>query len=132
LRFRRQDALPYLEKQYGLQPKNTEIAFIFAVALQEQNLFLRAAPVYEGLLTRYQTLAQQNPAVYQSAVAGTLQNLGVLYWKTQRLKKAEAAYQEALTICRVLAHENPTAYRPYIATILINIGNLYRDTQRLK
>lgn len=132
LRFRRQAALPYLEKAHGLQPDNSEMAFAFANALQEQNQFLRAAPVYEGLLARQRMLAQENPAAYRRYVATTLHNLANLYRNTQRLQEAGAAYQEALTIYRALAQENPAAYRPYVAMTLNNLAILYRDTQRLK
>lgn len=45
------------------------MAFSFAKALQEQNQFLRASPVHDGLLARYRALAQENPVAYRPDVA---------------------------------------------------------------
>ena len=52
----------------------------------------------------------------------TLNNLGLLYRQTQRLKEVEEASQEALTIRRRLAQANPPAYLPNVATTLNNLA----------
>jgi hypothetical protein len=80
----------------------------------------------------YRQLAKENAAAYLPDVARTLNNLGILYRGTQRLKEAEAAYTECLTNYRQLAEENAAAYRPYVATTLNNLGIFYSATQRLK
>ena len=91
-----------------------------------------AEAAYQEALDISRQLAKTNPAAYQPDVAMTLNNLGVLYYTTQRLKEAEAAFQEALDSYRQLAKTNPAAYQPYVAATLNNLANLYSDTQRLK
>jgi hypothetical protein len=52
-------------------------------------------------------LAQKCPAgAYQADVAGTLNNLGVLYGDTGRLADAEKAYSEAPAIRRLLSQSS--------------------------
>jgi tetratricopeptide (TPR) repeat protein len=53
LRFMPQNALPYLEKAYALQPEDTDIATAFSDTLQGQREFERAEPIYRTLLSRY-------------------------------------------------------------------------------
>ena len=132
LRFTPQNALPYLEKAYALQPKDADIAMAFADSLQEQREFERAEPVYRTLLSRYQMLAQEKPAVYQPQIARTQEKLGNLYVGMQRPREAEAAYLRALEIYWALARQDPVAYGPAVAETFDNLGILYRDTQRLQ
>jgi tetratricopeptide (TPR) repeat protein len=61
----------------------------------------------------------------------TLNNLGLLYSATQRMRDAEEAYAEALAIRRKLAEANPDAYLPDVATTLNNLAILYSATQRM-
>jgi tetratricopeptide (TPR) repeat protein len=103
--------------------RNPEYGFKYAYTAQRQNRFSEAIGVYEVLRRMY-----TNPA----DVAGTLNNLAILYRATQRIKEAEEAYREALSIYRELAQANPEAYRPYVATTLNNLALLYSDTQRMK
>ena len=53
----------------------------------------QAEAAYQEALQIRRELAKTNPATYQEDVASTLNNLGLLYSTTQRLKVAEAAYQ---------------------------------------
>jgi len=132
LRFAPQNALPYLEKAYALQPEDIDIATAFSDTLLEQREFERAEPIYRTLLSRYEALAQEKPGAYQPQIARTLDKLGSLYVGLKRPGEAEAAYLRALEIYWVLARQNRVAYGPAVAEILDNLGVLYRDTQRLK
>jgi len=132
LRFTPQNALPYLEKAYAVQPDDTDIATAFSDTLQEQREFERAEPIYRSLLSRYQGLAQEKPAAYQPQIARTLDKLGSVYVGLQRPKEAEVAYLRALEIYWVLARQNPAIYGPAVAENLDDLAVLYRDTQRLK
>jgi tetratricopeptide (TPR) repeat protein len=132
LRFMPQNALPYLEKAYALQPEDTDIATAFADTLLEQREFERAETVYRSLLSRYHVLAQEKPGGYQPQIARTLDKLGKVYVGLQRPREAEAAYLRALEIHWVLARQSPVAYGPAVADNLDSLGVLYRDTQRLK
>ena len=53
----------------------------------------------------------------------TLNNLGVLYSDTQRMKESEQSFQEALATYRRLAEANPEEYLPKVAMTLNNLGD---------
>ena len=89
--------------------------------LQNQKDFKRAEAVFLATLDQARQLAKTNPAAYQADVAGTLNNLAILYGDTQRLKEAEAAYLEALDIHRQLAKTNAAAYQLDVAQTLNNL-----------
>ena len=72
-------------------------------------------------------LAKANPAAYEPYLAGTCNNLGILFWQTNRMEEAEARYGEALEIYRRLAKANPAAYEPHLATTCYNMGLFERD-----
>ena len=55
--------------------------------------FISRSTRMRGSVARIQNITKTNPATYQEDVASTLNNLGLLYSTTQRLKEAEAAYQ---------------------------------------
>jgi|WetSurMetagenome_2_1015567.scaffolds.fasta_scaffold07458_8 tetratricopeptide (TPR) repeat protein len=126
LQFEPVKALPHFKKAYTYRPDNLEYSFKYARALQKQNDFKAAAPIYETYLEK----ARESDD--QEQVANTLNNLGTLYSDTQRLKEAEHTYQEALDIRRTLAKTNPQTYLPDVAITLNNLGLLYSYTQRLK
>ena len=54
-------------------------------------------------LALYRRLAQANPAAYEPHVAGTLNNLVILYRATQRFPEAEKVFHEAQEIRQRLA-----------------------------
>ena len=130
LQFRVNQALEHYAKAYRYRPENTSYAFAYAHALANQNQHTEATIVYERLLATYRKLAQDNPATYLPDVARNLNNLGSLYYSTQRIGEADKVYTEALDIRRKLAQDNPAAYLRDVAATLNNLGILYRDTQR--
>ena len=132
LQFLPLKALPHLEKAHRYRPENPEYAFAYAHLLYNQNNYSESEPIYRKVLTHYRQLAQSNLPAYLPDVAGTLNNLAILYGHTQRLEQAEQAYQEALGIFRELARRNPPAYLPDMAMTLHNLAALYRHTQRLE
>jgi len=126
LQFNLTQALLHAEKAYRYRPENIDYALAYAYLLQEQNQHAQAISIYEQNLQRLREKGDKEYA------ARTLNDLGMLYSDTQRLKEAEANYQETLTTYRDLAKANPQAYLPNVATTLNNLGALYSDTQRLK
>jgi tetratricopeptide (TPR) repeat protein len=126
LQFKPIQALVHAEKAYRYRPENTDYADAYAYLLLKQNQHAQAISIYEQNLQRLRDKGDK------ANVAVTLNNLGMLYQDTQRLKEAEASYQEALTTYRDLAKADPQAYSSYVATTLNNLGILYKDTQRLK
>ena len=81
--------------------------------------------MYKQALEIRQRLAKDNPKAYEPDVAGTLNNLALLYSDTQRFTEAEDMYKQALEIYQRLAKDNPKAYEPYVAGTLFNLGALY-------
>ncbi|MBI4389321.1 MAG: tetratricopeptide repeat protein [Nitrospinae bacterium] len=130
LQFRPLQALPHYERAHRLKPGDPVYTHQYAATLQEQNRFPEAQAVYEQNLATLRRLAGQNPGAYEPDVAMTLNNLGALYYATQKHEQAAAAYNEALDIRRKLAEKNPEAYEPYVAMTLNNLGLLYADTQK--
>ena len=130
LQFEPQQALVHYDAAYRFAPKNIEYAHAYALLLQNQHQFRKAARVYEENLEDLRERVQKNPEAYEPDLAKTLNNLGNLYSDTQRFAEAEQAYGEARDLCRKLALKNPEAYEPNLAATLNNLGILYRDTQR--
>ncbi|QTR50432.1 tetratricopeptide repeat protein [Candidatus Thiothrix anitrata] len=123
----------YFEKalKSGRTPKRL---FTYAKFLQDNNEYRAAETLYTETLSILRELAKDNPAVYQSYVAMTLNNLGILVAAdSQRRKEAETIYTEALTLRRQLAKDNPAVYQPDVAMTLNNLGILVADgSQRRK
>jgi tetratricopeptide (TPR) repeat protein len=132
LQFQPLGALPHYAKAYQYRPETPTYAGAYANALQEQNRYSEAEPIYVAALQTLRSQAEANPAAFLPDVAMTLNNLGLLYKSTQQLEQAEAVYQEALTTYRQLAEANPAAFLPNITTVLNNLGVLYKSTQRLE
>ena len=112
--------------------RQPDILFAYAYFLQKNNQRTKSEKYYQEALKAYRQLAKQNPHVYRSDVADTLNNLGILVEAdTRRHAEAETLFQEALKIYRQLATQNPHVYRPYVAQTLNNLGVLVKaDTQR--
>ena len=87
--------------------KLMKIMIDYGVFLHDQNQFQKAESLYDDAMRLMTSLGAQ---AYEPDVAMTLNNLGNLYYKTQRLSKSEAAYTEALEIYRRLTKDNPQAY----------------------
>jgi len=126
LQFNRTQALVHAEKAYRYRPENTRYAHVYAYLLQEQNQHAQAIAIYEQNLQRLRDKGDK------ADVAGTLNNLGMLYADTQRFEEGEDSYKEALTIRRDLAKANPQAYLPDVAMTLNNFCTLYSDMQQFK
>ncbi len=121
----------YIELRAVLDTTNAEWQFDAAYYLQKQNQFRESGIYYERVLEIRRRLAQFNPQAYEPDVSTTLNNLAILYYKTQRFTEGEALYKESLEIRRRLARSNPQAYEPDVAATLNNLANLYKATQRL-
>jgi tetratricopeptide (TPR) repeat protein len=132
LQFRPLQALPHYEKAWNYRSNDSNYGQAYAMLLAKQRDYAKAEPVFEKVLQIRRELAKAKPQAYLPDVAETLNDLGVLYLDTQRLKEAADAYTEALQIRRELAKANPEAYLPDIAQTLNNLGILYNETQRLK
>lgn len=117
LEFKRREALEQYDAAYRYAPKNLEYSHTYAVLLQKQNQFRKAARVYEDNLELLRELAQKNPDAYEPDVAMTLNNLGNLYSDTQRFADAEKAYLEALGFYKKFAEKNPTVYQKDVQRI---------------
>ena len=108
-----------------------------AKSLFEYGCFLQANKRYDLAEVRYrenldicQRLAAISPYAYESGLAGTQNNLGVLYNNTQRYKESEKMYLSALKIYQRLTAANPQVYEPDLAETQNDLGILYSDTRR--
>lgn len=108
-----------------------------AKSLFEYGHFLQTNKRYDLAEVRYrenldicQRLAAISPYAYEPDLAGTQNNLGVLYNNTQRYKESEKMYLSALKICQRLTAANPQVYEPDLAMTQNNLGLLYSDIQR--
>lgn len=108
-----------------------------AKSLFEYGHFLQTNKRYDLAEVRYrenldicQRLAAISPYAYEPDLAGTQNNLGVLYNNTQRYKESEKMYLSALKICQRLTAANPQVYEPDLAMAQSNLGTLYKDTRR--
>lgn len=126
LQFQPEDALRCYTDAWRLDPENTAYDIAYARLSQLQNHYADAREAYERLLPRYRSLAERNPDAYLPDVATSLNNLGILYRATQRLREAEEAYRESLQLRRSLAERNPDAYLPNVAKTLANQALLFR------
>ena len=108
-----------------------------AKSLFEYGHFLQTNKRYDLAEARYrenldicQRLAAISPYAYEPDLAGTQNNLGVLYNNTQRYKESEKMYLSALKICQRLTAANPQVYEPDLAMTQNNLGLLYSDIRR--
>ena len=85
---------------------------------------------YRENLDICQRLAAISPQAYEPDLAGTQNNLGVLYNNTQRYKESEKMYLSALKIYQRLTAANPQVYEPDLAMTQNNLGLLYSDIRR--
>lgn len=85
---------------------------------------------YRENLDICQRLAAISPYAYEPDLAGTQNNLGVLYNNTQRYKESEKMYLSALKIYQRLTAANPQVYEPDLAMTQNNLGLLYSDIRR--
>ena len=108
-----------------------------AKSLFEYGHFLQTNKRYDLAEVRYrenldicQRLAAISPYAYEPGLAGTQNNLGVLYNNTQRYKESEKMYLSALKIYQRLTAANPQVYEPDLAMTQNNLGLLYSDIRR--
>ena len=98
----------------------------------EYGCFLQANKRYDLAEVRYrenldicQRLAAISPYAYEPGLAGTQNNLGVLYNNTQRYKESEKMYLSALKIYQRLTAANPQVYEPYLVRACNNLSFLF-------
>ena len=84
--------------------------YLWGCAAYHERRYAEAEEGWTNALRHYRDLATRDGGAYRPYVAGTLNNLAVLYSATGRLAEAEKAYDEALTIYRDLATRNPAVY----------------------
>ena len=78
---------------------------------------LEARKAYEESLKTYRKLAEQNPDMYLPHVAATLNNLGVLHGRENRMEEAREASEEALKIYEKFAKANPDRFNRYVRRV---------------
>ena len=100
--------------------------------LHENKQFSKCEAYIEECVSIRADLCREHPETYEPALAGSYNNLAVLYCHTQRFRESEAMHKSALAIRERLAKANPQAYEPALAGSYYNLGILYSDTQRFQ
>jgi len=103
----------------------------FALFLCRQNKPHDAIEKYIKELAILRQLDKNNPGIYSTNIAGTLNNLANLQRDTRCYEEAKKNYTEALDTYRKLAKTNPQIYLD-LAGVLNNLAALQRDTGRNK
>jgi len=87
---------------------------------------------YEVALSLSKLLYIQNPDKWVKDYTKSLNNLGILYYQTSQIEKAEKLLKESLKIRKKAYEENPDRWIEDYTTSLNNLGNLYQDTNQLE
>ena len=94
----------------------------------------KAIASYQKALTLYEALAKADPTKpeYQSNLANTHYNMGILFLESDRRLEAEVSYQKALILYEAVAKADPTVpeYQSNLANTHYGLGDLFDDTDR--
>jgi Tfp pilus assembly protein PilF len=85
-----------------------------------------AQGAYDKALQIDRELVKQKRGTYLPSLASTLNNLGALLHKLNRLDDACNEFTEALKWYRELERQNSTTYRPRVVETLNNLGSIYQ------
>ncbi len=130
LQFKPHEALQQYDAAYRGAPKNFQYSHAYAVLLQRQNEFRKAARVYEDNLEALRELAQKNPEAYEPNLAAVLNNLGALYGATQRFAEAAKAYGEALALYLKYAERSPEVFEKDVRRVERLVAELKGDAPK--
>lgn len=95
-----------------------------------QKQYAEAEAYYKLCKDKIAVLVKTNPEVYEPQLADISNNLGTIYYKTQRFDESEQMYKDALDVDKRLADANPQFYEPDLVVSYNNLANLYGETQR--
>lgn len=98
--------------------------------LKNEKKYEESEAYYKNALDMYRWFAKSDPKTYEPEIATTLNDLGVLYYQTQRYTECETAYKEALEIKRRITKKGQTEKEGSMAATLNNLGYVYLKTQR--
>lgn len=127
-------------KERGDDPAlKTDAATAFfnrAIVAEATGKAVDAIASYKLALPIWESLALANPSMTEhvSAVAGTCNNLGLLYTATGNVKAALASYSKALAVRTQLVRDHPTrpAFNGALADTYNDLGNLQTATGDIK
>jgi tetratricopeptide (TPR) repeat protein len=86
-----------------------------------------ARRVYTYALDLYRKLAQDEPDIFRSFLAGTLTNFGLSLGDLRLLDEARHAHAESLEIYRSLSQDQPNVFLPHLAAASNNLGTALSD-----
>jgi tetratricopeptide (TPR) repeat protein len=130
LRFEPERAVAHARYAHALAPDDLEIAAVYAELLDATQRREEAQRLYDGLLARYQVLAQDKPDIWRPRVAVLLMRTGRLYAALRLPQDAETAFMHALGIEWRLSRAAPAVYAPLVVQAFDALGVLYRDERR--
>lgn len=130
LQFQDATAAPFYEKAYQHEKSNARYGLFHGLKLLDQNQFGQARTVFEGALRQLKKIDSGKTIEQQYHRGSLLINLGLIYKKTQNIRKAERFYVEALEVFQALGTRSGNDYRFEIAVTLDNLGNLFQETRK--
>ena len=124
------DKAAELLKELADKLQTQDVIWDYAIFSQNQNQFTEAEKYYKLYINKLSILANTSPDAYESYMAESYINLGILYNVTRRFSDSEQMYNSALEIYKRLSETNPQVYELKLAGNYNNLGILYRDIQR--
>ena len=123
--FKQDSALYCLKMRADLDTTNVDAVMDYASLCHFQNKYEESEKYYMLALNNYVQLFRQIPDVYHRGLAGTQNNLGVLYRELHDYQSSEKYYMLSLENYEQLFCQNPDAYRADLARTQNNLGVLY-------
>ena len=111
-----------------LLPQKIELLRELAEVYNTNNQLKASEKTYKKVLKLY----KKEPNHLKKELAVTLDSLGELYYKTNRIDKAIISHQKALTTVQSLEKKNAKKYKVELFSIFNNLGKDYREINSFK
>ena len=112
------DKAAELLKELADKLQTQDVIWDYAIFSQNQNQFTEAEKYYKLYINKLSILANTSPDAYESYMAESYINLGILYNVTRRFSDSEQMYNSALEIYKRLMGENSFIFGKILANCL--------------
>ncbi len=118
-----EEALKYIEKQYGVGHLNTAVSLNNVATL---NKILKKYPEAEQLYKRARDIFEENLGPDNFYTAKMINNSAEVYFLRRKLKEAEKMFNEAESIIR----QGSGIWHPEVARIINNLGLVFKEQRK--
>lgn len=98
--------------------------------LHENNQFTKCEAYVKECVSIRADLCREHPETYEPDLAGSYNNLAIVYYGTERIQECEEMFKSALAIYEHLAEDDPQVYGSDLARTYSNLAIVYNETQR--